>query len=81
MDDSKAVRQELVKKLDRELDVVELLGKEFLKQRNSTVVSVKLHSGEQIPEEFETMKPLSIVATDDTMTIWFLKEGHLKRIR
>ena len=67
--------------MGRELDVLEEVGKEFLKVRNSSVVSVTLTDGEPVPSEFEQMKPIAIVATEDKITLWFLREGHLKRIK
>ena len=71
----------LTDNLSKEIDRLEVMAQMQLKTRNPTVVKITLGDGDPLPEEFEHEKPISVISTEDHVTLWFLKEGHLKRVR
>ncbi len=46
-----------------------------------TIIKVVLKSGDDIPDEMLTAHVLSIKDYGDELAIWYVRNGHIKRVK
>ena len=73
-----------IEALHKQLDHAEAVGRVASqivdKRHGPTVKAVRLKSGDSMPTELLTRKPVAISCTPEEIVMWYIDDGNIKRV-